>query len=87
MAVSQDGTVRDGGDAPDKPAEGPEESTRRLVAVVVSITFSIGVLLVLIGGLAGRFNQTLVEAAVTALIAAAGAVWAYLFHRKRPGDE
>jgi len=77
MAVNED----DGGKAD------PEAQTRRVVAIVVSTTFSTIALLIVIGGFVGRFDQTLVDAVVTALAGAAGAVWIYLFHQNKSRGE
>jgi hypothetical protein len=43
--------------------------------------------LIVIGGLVGRFDQALVGTVVTTLAGAAGAVWAHLFHRSKAGGE
>ena len=44
-------------------------------------------MLIVIGGLAGRFDQALVGTVVTALAGAAPAVWTYMFHRNKAGGE
>jgi hypothetical protein len=93
MAVDEDRQVDQGAHTPgireDEPAENKtdlEAQTRRLVAVLVSATFSVIALIVVIGGMIGRFDQVLVDAVVTALASAAGAVWVYLFQRKSGGQ-
>lgn len=93
MAVNDDRRVRPAGE-PKAGADGNprnkrnadrEERTREFLALLIGITFSIIALVVVIGGLAGRFDQTLVDAMITALTSAAGGVWLYFFHRDRPG--
>ena len=79
--------VRDTGGAPGRHETDGLAATRRLVALAVSVTFLIIAVLIVIGGLVGRFDQALVGTVVTALAGAAGAVWAHLFHRGKAGGE
>jgi hypothetical protein len=77
MAVNED----------DEAKADPEAQTRRVVAIVVSATFSMIALLVVIGGFVGRFDPTLVDAAFTAFAGAAATVWIYLFHQNKTRGE
>jgi len=95
MAVNEDrqvqqpmhaSPVRDDGGPTGRKSD-LEAQTRRLVAILVSATFSAIALIIVIGGLMGRFDQTLVDAVVTALAGAAGTVWVYLFHRNKSEGE
>jgi hypothetical protein len=76
--------VADGNPRNERDAE-REEGTRQFLARLIGITFSIIAVVVVIGGLAGRFDQTLVDAMITALSSAAAGVVLYFFHHDRPG--
>jgi hypothetical protein len=79
-------TVRDDGGLVGRKAD-VDAQTRRVVAIVVSVTFSAIALLIVIGGMLGRFDQTLVGDVLAALVCAAGAIFAYLFYRSKAGGE
>jgi hypothetical protein len=56
-------------------------STRHLLAVVVYLGFSVTAVLVIVGGLTGRFGPELVGCVVTATTASATAVVYHFFRR------
>jgi hypothetical protein len=65
------------------PVERVPESagTRNVLAIVVAATLALAVILVVVGGLIGRFPVGLVEDVLTVLAAPASAVAIYYFHR------
>lgn len=79
--------ARTGSTQPDKRNADAEARTRQFLALLVGVTFSVMTLLVVIGGLAGRFDQTLVDAMVTASTSAAAGVWFYFFRGGKTGGE
>jgi hypothetical protein len=79
--------ARSGRRQPNKRNADPEARTRQFLALMVGVTFSVITLLVVIGGLAGRFDPTLVDAMITALTSAAAGVWVYFFRHGKTGGE
>lgn len=79
--------ARTGGGQPNKRNTDPEARTRQVLALLVGVTFSVMTLLVVVGGLAGRFDQTLVDAMITALTSAAAGVWLHFFRHGKTGGE
>lgn len=59
------------------------ESTRRVLAYVLSVAFSVASVLVVIGGLIGKFDQELVDTAFGVLGSSTGAVACFYFRRSR----
>jgi hypothetical protein len=72
------GDVRERGREPE-PAD--SEGTRRVLAYVLSVAFSLASVLVVIGGLFGKFDEELVDAAFGVLGSAATAVACFYFRR------
>ena len=93
MAVNDDTqpasepAARTGRRQPNRRNADPEARTRQFLALLVGVTFSVMTLLVVIGGLAGRFDPTLVDAMITALTTAAAGVWVYFFRGGKTGGE
>jgi hypothetical protein len=71
---------------PEGSAKPPRDltPTRDLLAVVVYLGFSLTAVLVIVGGLTGRFGPELVGCVVTAATASATAVVYFYFRRSSP---
>lgn len=81
--VANDDSQPDPPSGPGQPATDTEAQTRRTIAVMIISGFSLIALVVLIGAMAGKFDQTLADAVVTAWAGSAGAVAFFFFRNNR----
>jgi hypothetical protein len=64
-------------------APDPEDKIRKTLAIVLCGGFSLITVLIVIGGMVGKFDQTLVDGVVTAFAGSAVSVACFYFYRKR----
>jgi hypothetical protein len=81
--VANDDNQPDPPSGPGERTPDPEAQTRRTLAVMIFSGFSLIALLVVIGGMVGKFDQTLVDAVVTAMAGSAATVAYFFFHNNQ----